>query len=409
MNIKKGKIFLKDVTLNMIGFAIYCVAQQIILMPIISKLVDDNTFSNIVIYISILNIICNSTGGEVGNVRLVEDSKYNKASIMGDFTRILVYLIPVISVIGIIIFKILNYSTLQIVILILTINMANIRLYAAAYFRLKQKFNWIIIQNLLYLVGVIVGVVLMYITGNVYIALVLPELFCIIYSIKKSDLLKMKLEKTIRWKSTIKIFIQFGIVSLLTNCMAYYDRLLIYPILGATSVAIYYSITTISKMIAIVINPVSNVLLSWIARAKEENNSKILKRVLVANIPIIILVTIGSIPLTYIAMRILYIQYLEQAINLIIPVSIATAFATGATLTKAVLLKYANAQHLIYVYIVHFALFAGIAYYLSSNNGVMGFTIASIIAKVELWVSFIILLIKKLKGEKNGSRTKENN
>ena len=64
--IKKYKKFLSDMILNMIGFGIYIVSQQILLLPTLSKLVDDNIYSSIVLYISILNVICNVTGGELG-------------------------------------------------------------------------------------------------------------------------------------------------------------------------------------------------------------------------------------------------------------------------------------------------------------------------------------------------------
>ena len=81
--IKKYKNFFSDVILNMIGFGIYIVAQQIFLLPILAKLVNDDIYSNIVLYISILNVICNTTGGELGNVRLVRDSEYKNKNIIG--------------------------------------------------------------------------------------------------------------------------------------------------------------------------------------------------------------------------------------------------------------------------------------------------------------------------------------
>ena len=68
MNLKK---MIKDTGLNTIGFAIYIIAQQLILLPIISKFTNDEIYSNFVIYLSILNIIANSTGGDVGNTRIV--------------------------------------------------------------------------------------------------------------------------------------------------------------------------------------------------------------------------------------------------------------------------------------------------------------------------------------------------
>lgn len=388
------KKFLLDVIVNMFGFGLYIVAQQIILLPIISKFTNDVVFSNIVVYISILNIICNSTGGELGNTRIVKDELYSSPNKkIGDFTYILLSLSPIIAIICFVIFGLLKYSILENVILILTILMANVRLYAASYFRLNKKFNYVVIQNMLYLIGAILGIGLMYLFNNVYLALILPELMSIIFSLLKSDILKMKLRKTINFKDVLKTFIQFGIISLMTNCMVYYDRLLIYPILGATAVSVYYAASSMSKISSLATNPISSVLLSWIAKAKQEKKGVILKKLLLANIPMIIIITLINIPITYIAVRILYSQYLQDSIPLILPLSLATAFSCTTFLTKSVLLKFANAKHLIYIYILHFMFFSIIGYVLSVNFGLYGFAIANLISKIELWLSFIILIV----------------
>lgn len=401
----KIKRMIRDTGLNTLGFAIYIIAQQLILLPVISRFTTDEIYSNFVIYLSVLNIIANSTGGEVGNVRIVKDSIYQKLKINGDFFRILLYLAPLISFVGFVVFYLLGYSIGEIIILILTLNMANIRLYATCYFRLEQKFKEIIIQNILYFIGVSIGIGIMFITKNVYIAILIPEFITIIYSLLKSDLTKMERGRTIQFKETLKTFFQFALISLLTNCMAYYDRLLIYPILGASAVAVYYSTSTISKMVALITNPVSSVILAWVAKAKEENISKIIIKTIKANIPLLFLVAIVSIPTTYISIWILYRQHLEQAIYLIIPMSIATAFNCCASLTKSILLKVSNTKYIIYIYIVHFIFLSVIGYIGSKQGGVQGFTIATAISKMELWLSFMLLLVINLRG-KNG-RTKE--
>ena len=108
--ITKYKTFASDMLLNMIGFGIYIVAQQILLLPFLAKVVTDEVYTSIVMYISVLNVICNVTGGELGNVRLIRDSEYRDKKIKGDFSRILVVLSPIITIILIPIFIYLKYS-----------------------------------------------------------------------------------------------------------------------------------------------------------------------------------------------------------------------------------------------------------------------------------------------------------
>ena len=403
--IRKYKNFFSDMILNMIGFGIYIIAQQILLLPILAKIVDDTIYSNIVLYISILNVVCNVTGGELGNVRLVRDSAYKEKNVHGDFTRILLSISPIITVIVFPILIYLKYSIIGSILYTLTILMANVRLYATCFYRLEQKFNKVIIQNIFYLIGIILSLILFKFIGNIYLLLFIPECVSLIYALKNSDLLIMGLKKTNEMKKTIRKFGGLGFVSLLTNLMNYFDKFLIYPMFGATSVAVYYAVNSMSKIASLITNPMSSVILSWVANSDEKKNKKkILKMTLISNIPILLVVTIITIPLTYIALRILYSQYMEDALVLIIPIAITTAFGTAATLIKSVLLKYTNTNKLVVTYVIYFAIFSLLGYNLSKSQGLIGFTVANLIAKIILWGLFIILLIISKKENQEESK-----
>lgn len=406
--ISKYKNFLSDMVLNMIGFGIYIVAQQILLLPILAKIVNDDIYSSVVLYLSILNVICNVTGGELGNVRLVRDSCYKDKKITGDFSRILLTISPIIAILVFPILIYLKYSVVGSVFLILTILMANIRLYSTCFYRLEQKYNKVIIQNICYLAGIICSLIVFKFYNNIYILLFIPELVSVIYALKNSDLLKMKLVKTIEMANTVKKFFKLGLVSLLTNLMNYFDKFLIYPMFGATSVAVYYAVNSMSKITSLITNPMSNVILSWVSNSKSKNSkNKILKTTLLANIPVILLVTILTIPCTYIALRVLYNQYLSDALILIIPIAITSGFGTASTLIKSVLLKFSNTNKLLVTYIIYFIIFMILGYNFSKLNGLQGFAIANMISRIILWISFIILLVVSKKEEIDGN-IKEN-
>ncbi|MBR3614683.1 MAG: hypothetical protein IKL55_05855 [Clostridia bacterium] len=398
--LKKYKVFISDMFLNMVGFGIYIIAQQILLLPILAKIVDDNIYSNIVLYISILNVICNVTGGELGNVRLIRDSEYKNKKIIGDFTRILVLISPIIAVIAFPIFIYLKYSVVGSIFLVLTILMANIRLYATCYYRLEQKYLKVILQNVCYLVGIIISLSLFYFYKNIYLLLLIPELISTIYALKKSDLIGMKLQKTVEMLNTVKKFFKLGVVSLLTNLMNYFDKFLIYPMFGAASVAAYYAVNSMTKITSLITNPMSSVILSWVSNSKGENSkNKIIKMTILANIPVILIVAILTAPLTYIALKILYNQYLQEALILIIPISIASGFGTAVTLIKSVLLKFSDTNKLVVSYVIYMIIFMICGYTLSKNYGLMGFAFANLVSKAVLWISFIILLTRTKKEE----------
>ena len=390
--IKKYKMFASDVVLNMIAFAIYTISQQVVLLPVISKMVNDDTFSTFLMYISVFNIIANVCGGELGIVRQVKNETYEKKKLKGDFSLILLGLSFISGIVSIIALIILKYNITEIVIFTIIVLLANIRLYAACYFRLRKEFKKVIVQNLMYLIGVILGLVLFNITNYIWLPMLCAEAFSFVYTIKNINLLKEGFVKTSEIVDTVKTYINLGFISLLTNLMTYFDKFLIYPILGAKEVNVYYASTAMSKVITLVINPVYGVILSWLSGTKNSNQKNIINLTLKANIPLILIAFIASIPLTYITVRILYSQYLEEAMSLIIPACIAVAFATATTITRAVLLKYVKSEKLVIMYILYFAIFIILALIMSTNYGLIGFAYANVIAKIQMWISYIILL-----------------
>ncbi|MBF0979576.1 MAG: hypothetical protein HXK66_05410 [Clostridiales bacterium] len=352
--INKYKFLFSDMILNMVGFGIYVVSQKIILLPIIAKQVNDNIYTSLTLFMSILNIFCNITGGELGNVRLIKNNDYKDKKVIGDFSRILLVLSLLIIVIGSPILIFLKYEYKYILFFILTILMANIRLYATNFYRLEKKFLKVIIQNLIYLIGIILGLFLFNYIHEIYIVLFIPELISIIYALFNCDLIKMGLNKTTEIKSTIKKYIGLGTISLLNNIMNYCDSILIYPILGVQQVAVYYAVNSVSNITSLLTNPMSSVILSWISSAKDEKKNKIFKITLSINIPLIIIVTLITIPLTYLSMFVLYKQYLSGITILVILISISTAFGTAGAFTKTILIKYTKTANLVGIYIMYF-------------------------------------------------------
>lgn len=390
--IKKYKNFLSDMTLNMIGFGIYIIAQQIILLPTLSKLVEDNTYSSVVLYISILNIVCNVTGGELGNTRLVRNSVYKEKDILGDFSKILVIISPIISLILLPIFLILKYSIIETIFLIATILMANIRLYSTCYYRLERKFYKVIIQNLIYLVGIIISLFVLKSGGNICLILFMPEVISLIYALKNSDLIKMKLNSTTELKNTVKKYSELGFLSFLTNLMSYFDKIFIYPLLGGATVAIYYAVNSMSKIVSLITNPMSSVILSWVSNMKL-NVEKIAKKSAIIIIPMIFIVALITVPLTYISLRILYPDFVEKALILIIPISITAALDMASSLIKSILLKYCNTKKITISYITYLVVFIILGSILVNKNGLIGFAIANVIAKTLMFILFFVLLL----------------
>ena len=78
--LKKFKNLIKDLFFNTLGFGIYILTQQILLMPIMAKILPDEDFAKTVLYISIFAIITNVLGSELGIVKQVKKDEIREKS-----------------------------------------------------------------------------------------------------------------------------------------------------------------------------------------------------------------------------------------------------------------------------------------------------------------------------------------
>lgn len=389
--LKKIKNLIRDLFFNTLGFGIYIATQQILLMPIMSKIFPEEEFAKIVLYISVFAIVTNVLGSELGIVKQVKRDEIREKS---DYNRILLQLFPFIILVSIVTLYILKFNVIEIIMLTISILLGNTRLYSAAHFRANKDFKKIVIQNVLYLIGTVLGLFITYKLKMIAIPMLLAEVICLIFDILNTDIIKTGVSKTQSNKEIWKTFAGFGFISFLINMTTYFDKIIIYPILGNNAVNVYYATSSMSKILSLITNPLHGVILSWLKGNDEEFKKKVTTVTLKANIPMLIITFLLSIPLTYIAVMILYPQYLEDSRKLIIPICIGVAFSTASSIVKAILMKYIESKKLVKIYVIYIIiLFLG-ATIASYYIGITGFAYAISLASVSLWIMFILLLNK---------------
>lgn len=387
--LKKIQNLIRDLLFNTLGFGIYIATQQILLMPIMARILPEEDFAKVVLYISVFAIITNVLGSELGIVKQVKKEKISEES---DYNRILLQLFPTIILIAIMILAILRFNILEIIMLTITIILGNTRLYSAAHFRANKDFKKIVMQNILYLVGTAIGLFITYKLKLIAIPMLLAEIMCLIFDITKTDIIKTGISKTKHNKEIWNTFAGFGFISFLINMTTYFDKIIIYPILGENAVNVYYATSSMSKILSLITNPLHGVILSWLKGNDEEFKKKATTVTLKANMPILIITFVLSLPLTYIAVIILYPQYLEDSKKLIIPICVGVAFSTAASIIKAILMKYIESKKLVKMYVIYNVILLVGATIASYYFGITGFAYATAIASTSLWIMFILLL-----------------
>ena len=104
------------------------------------------------------------------------------------------------------------------------------------------------------------------------------------------------------------------ISGVLGSLLNYSDKIIIYPMIGAEAVTIYYIATLLGKLVSMVIGPINSVMLSYIVKLKQISN-KILtlilcSAVMIAVVGYIICLTFGEVVLKYI-----YPQHFSEVVK----------------------------------------------------------------------------------------------
>ena len=341
INNKYVKKFTGDVFFNTLAFAIYIFAQQICVLPILARKTDDNLFSIVVIFISVYSIICNSIGNELGITRQVRyEEDLDKKVSPYIYDTFIMYAFPIIAVIAGIILGLFRFDFLNIISFAFIIALGNLRLYLASFFRLKKEFKKVVLQNIMYTVGLGIGLILFFVLRQVCFPFACAEICSVLYSIWCSEFSLKHVMNIQGFKSNYRFvsrtFTDLSLMSLLTNMMVYFDKLVMYPILGAKAVAVYYAANSMSKAINLIVNPVYGVVLSWLGTSTGSKRGAIVGITQKLNFPVIVLATAISWPVTYVAIKLLYPQYFSEAFSMNLPICVSVGFSVANSITKGV-------------------------------------------------------------------------
>lgn len=394
--LNKYKQFLSDIFLNTLAFGIYMIAQQIVLLPVLAKQIDESTYAVFLIYISFLNLICNSVGSQLGVTQQVESYKNINTK---DYEIVLNYLSVVITIISVIFLIVLRCNVIDIIFLTLIVLLTNYRFYVRYIFRIESDYSSIIKQNLIYLTGIVVGLLSFYIKKIVWIPMLVGELLCLIFDIYKLKKIDYRKCDNSDLRGVINRFSGYCVSTILSNACNLIDKILISPLLGQLNLIIYSVGTTVSKVLALVSNPINDVILAWIS--KSNNNTKvIISAVLKLCLVIGFISFVLSIPIIYIATSILYKQYLDDIENLIIMFSLSGSISFVTSMMKSFVIRFSKSIKLVNVYLTHIILFTILGYFGAKYFGLFGFVLSTILSRIQLWVSFVIILYNILKKQK---------
>ncbi|MGL9742194.1 lipopolysaccharide biosynthesis protein [Enterococcus sp. DIV1368c] len=379
----KKKIFF-DFAINIISNLVLIAIIQLLILPILSRDVTTKVFGEIVSIYGFNNVITTFLGNTLNNIRLITSDKEKP-----DFFS-LSFITNIVSFLLIFILSFIygrNLSVANIIIFSISTMLTNNRIYSSVFYRKQLKFIGLLYMNLSVVAGYLLGMFLLNqiggsywslifligeVIGHVYLFLSNNE---IVYEFKTADLRKLDHRIT-------KKFINLSFANLIANVLNYLDRFMILPILGAVSMSTFYAASSISKIIAMLVTPMTNVLLSYIAKddykIKRKKLLLITMYLFVAFIPMYFIVNYVSVFL----INILYPSLANQSLPLVPIITIGILFNVIGNIINTFLLKLYKLFYQNVIQVSYGAIYVFLAIILSLNYGIIGFSVAYVIAMV---------------------------
>lgn len=406
MNIRKYVKSIKDLGANTIAFALGIVIQQLLVMPILARYASEDVFAEIIFFHSVFNVLCVVLGEELGNVKMIRNDVYETKRLQGDYALILMASLAFVVVCSNVCYFLFDISYFNLLVCILTLLLGIVRYYCMTSYRLKQQFNVILIINIFYCVGEIVGLVVAIAFHFYFLVFLIGEIvaltcWMVIRQRNGEKFCKNIFSKTSEMGKTLKAYGGIGGVAIISNGVTYLDRLLVYPLAGASAMNMYYGASSMSKMLSLIVNPFSTFMLAKLVAVRENREEKIIKKCVQIMLPMLLLFIFGSITVTYFGVKIFYPQYFKTAVELLIPIGFATALGLETSLLKPIVMRFYEANKLLFIQMFYALVLIVCMYFFSYRWGMHGFAWATCIGRaIQLFAYFLLLRIRK-RGNKN--------
>jgi O-antigen/teichoic acid export membrane protein len=195
-------------------------------------------------------------------------------------------------------------------------------------------------------------------------------------------------QRNLNFSKILKYSLMFLLSSFLVSIITYVDKLLIYPLLGAASVSIYYVSTLLGRTIELALNPINSVLLSYLSSIK---NFKIKYYIYILSFLIVIGIVgyIIIILISHFALELIYPQFVDDAMVLI-PITTATIiFTIISNVLNSINIRFKNINNQVIINVIHIIFYISLSIPLLTKFGLIGFSIGILISAFIKLVSVI--------------------
>lgn len=375
----RGKIA-QNVLINIIASATITFTLQIITFPFIARMASAKYFGSVITLYGISNIIVTIFGNSLNNVRLIENERYLQKKLEGDYSILNIVLISASGItMSILVFLYNEVSIFDRLSIIAMTMLGSNRNYATVFFRIQLNYKGILKNSGSVCIGIGLGVLLCIWLHFYTLPLLLGELFGTVNIILSTPIRSERFVQTKEFRHVIKSTFVMSGANTCESLVTYLDRVVILPILGAGSTSLFYTASFASKMFNVMSSPISNVILSYLAKARKESfNSYFLSITIFCMILSSAVLGLLSV-FAPIALHILYPQYYADSMKYLLSINLAASISFSLAFISPMILRFCPVSSRLIIQAVNLVVFSTLALILMKLWGLYGYCYALII------------------------------
>lgn len=383
---------LGDVIFKMIANVVQTIIRNIIVLPALATFFTNSQYGEIVTVIGVITTISAGLGNSLLSARLVMEADYKHKNIEGDFNRICL-ISSLISILGtpLIIGMFPGQGVVNCFIISLILFLETFTGYQSGWFILKQAYRKLLIFTLVAGIGFGCGLLATKLTGIWSLTYFCSDIISALFLYRFSPLIKEKKHFTENLNTTLKKYGVLIVTTVISNALAYMDRLLLYPVIGSEAVAIYTTASMFGKAFNLIALPISSIMLGYYATERIKLN---VKKYWLINISMLSVLGIFVIITRLIGVQftgLLYPKLIEAAAPYVLIANLSSAIGATGQITKSATLKYANTYWILIIQAVYAVTYIGLGLFMAKKSGLLGFSYAVLLANIiQLLMLYIV-------------------
>lgn len=386
---------IQDGVLSIGAKVIFFLALKFFIEPWLKRDLGDEGFGHYVVLLGYISIFAYSCGEALNHIRVLnQDTDRERAKEY----RIIIFSEAFLAFILLAVYSVaFEGDTIPNAALFgLAAVFMMLRLYSECMFRIEINYKRILISSIAMAIGYLIGYMIYRNGAPWYCIVVVGEFFAVLYAAIEGKSFRIYQGVSEKFFQTIKNASTLTFSYLISYILIYLDRFLVAFLLGDELVSTYYIATTYGKCVALIIPPITAVLLSNISKGLISLDKKMVIRVVFGSLGAVLFFFLAGIPASRLMVYILYQDSYQSCLPIMEIGNLAQIVYYSCSIVNMMAIRLCDMKLQVKVETAYALTFILFAYIGARTGGLLGLSIGTLAANSLRFIMLTIPVYRKV-------------